>query len=320
LLDRAIVLAIGNPNHQSQLIYNRPRAMLPVLGKPLVARAMERLYRAGIQKFTVVVGAEEGAVAAYLNAHWLSNVSLEFVIQPDHASLTQSLVEVMSRYDQPFLLATYNSLTHANFPENLLERYKNTDEELVICAAPTTLSKSDPTAYGLTENQMVTKIVHERPDEQQSSLLLIGLARCGMQFVHYLTQPGLGSRNQVMDIFTDYVETGGKTLVAETAWVLPVETDYDLLTVNKLLLNDGLDTYILSDIPRSVEIIPPVRVDPKVSIAVGAKIGPHVYLELGCSVGPNAVLNNAVVLENAVVPAGSIWNDVVVSSRSTIQG
>ena len=70
MVDRAIVLAVGSTSHQSQLIYDRPRAMLPVLGKPLVARTMERFYRAGIEKFTVIVGYDEGAVASYLNAHW----------------------------------------------------------------------------------------------------------------------------------------------------------------------------------------------------------------------------------------------------------
>jgi NDP-sugar pyrophosphorylase family protein len=67
LVSCAVVIAVGNIAHQSQLIYNRPRAMLPALGKPLVVRIMDRLYRAGIQKFMVVVGEDEGAVAAYLN-------------------------------------------------------------------------------------------------------------------------------------------------------------------------------------------------------------------------------------------------------------
>jgi NDP-sugar pyrophosphorylase family protein len=318
VVDRAIVLAIGSPTHQSQLIYSRPRAMLPVLGKPLIARAMERLHRADINKFTVVVGAEEGAVAAYLNAHWLSNVSLDFIIQPEHSTLAQSLAQIAVQYDQPFLLTTYNSLTHANFAENLLERYKNTPEELVICGAPTTLSKSVPADYGWIENQAVVKITRDMPDSHQSSLLLINLALCGSQFVRYLAQPS--ARNQLMDIFRDYIESGGRVLAAETAWILPVETDYDLLTVNKFLLSDGQDTYILSEIPRGVEIIPPVRVDPNVSIALGAKIGPSVYLESGCSIGPNVVIRDAVILQNAIVPAGSKWNNVVVSSRARIQG
>jgi NDP-sugar pyrophosphorylase family protein len=318
LIDRAVVLAVGSATHQSQLIYSRPRAMLPVLGKPLVARSMERLYRAGIRKFTVVVGYEEGAVAAFLNTHWLTNVSLEFIIQPDHATLAQSLAEIVTRDDQPFILATYHSLTHSNFPEHLLERYQDSPDDLIICAAPTSLSKAVPSDYAVIEDQRVKAIVREKPNTNQP-LVLLGMARCGTHFVRFLQEKVSSLRNQIMDIFRDYVEAGEKALVAETAWVLPLETDADLLTVNKLLLDDGQDAYILSEIARSIEIIPPVRIDPQVSIAVGAKIGPHVYLESGCSIGPNAVLSNAVVLQNAIVPARSNLNDVVVSSRAIIR-
>ncbi len=319
MVDRAVVLAVGSATHQSQLIYSRPRAMLPVLGKPLVARAMERLHRAGIQKFTIIVGADEGAVASYLNAHWMSNVSLEFIIQPEYGRLGQSLVEVVKRDDHPFILATYNSLTHANFPEHLLTRYEDAQDDLVICGASTTLSRSQPTDFGLVEGQSLKSILREPPQQKQNALMLIAVARCGSHFIQYLQHRVPGTSNQVMDIFRDYLESGESVVAAETAWVLPIETDYDLLTVNKLLLNDGQDAYILSEVARNVEIIPPVRVDPNVSIAVGAKIGPHVYLESGCSIGPNAVLSNAVVLQNAIVPAGSDLSDVVVSSRASIR-
>ena len=50
LVEFAVILAVGSSLHQSQLTYSRPRVMLPVLGKPMVVRTMERLYRAGIHK------------------------------------------------------------------------------------------------------------------------------------------------------------------------------------------------------------------------------------------------------------------------------
>ncbi len=49
MINHAVVVAIGNAVHQSKLIYNRPRAMLPALGKPLVVRVMDRLLRGGVR-------------------------------------------------------------------------------------------------------------------------------------------------------------------------------------------------------------------------------------------------------------------------------
>ena len=96
LVSRAVVIAVGNIAHQSQLTYNRPRAMLPALGKPLVVRIMDRLYRAGIQEYVVVVGEDEGAVAAYLNQHWAPNVSIEFIIQSKEQNLAKTLADIVA--------------------------------------------------------------------------------------------------------------------------------------------------------------------------------------------------------------------------------
>jgi NDP-sugar pyrophosphorylase family protein len=64
-----------------RLTTTRPKAMLPILGQPTIARVMDGYYRAGIRRFTVVVGEQEGAVAAWLSASWHSDVKLPFAMQ-----------------------------------------------------------------------------------------------------------------------------------------------------------------------------------------------------------------------------------------------
>lgn len=292
--------------------------MLPVLGKPLIVRTMERLRRAGIQNYSLILGENEGGVAAYLNSQWLPNVSVEFLVQSGYNGLFQVLQELVKRHQQPFVLIAYNALTHSRFVERLIEKYQDkAPEGIVICGASTTLSNSVPSGFVLVEGQRVKAVEREKSDAQ--SLLLMNLAVCGSEFIEYLISLPPNLRKSALELFTDYLHQGGQVTIAETAWVLPVETDHDLLAANKLLLNDGQDAHILSEIPRTVQVIPPVRIDPQVSISPGAKIGPHVYLESGCSVGANVVLSSAVVLQNAIVPAGSVLHDVVVDSRIKIQ-
>jgi NDP-sugar pyrophosphorylase family protein len=96
---------------------------------------------------------------------------------------------------------------------------------------------------------------------------------------------------------------------------LQIESDYDLLTLNRLLLDDGPDTHILSELPASVQIIPPVRIDPNVSVGQGAQLGPRVYLEAGCSIGHHAIVSNAIVLQNAVIASDSQIDDSIISTR-----
>lgn len=318
MIDCAVIIAVGSPTHTSRLTYNRPRAMLPALGKPLVVRTMDRLFRAGIQNYVVVVGEDEGAVAAYLNTQWLPNVNIEFSLQSSSSSLARTLADIARRREQPFIVTTYGSFVHANFPERLLKQNRDFEDALILAGAPTSLSKAPPPAYAAVEGDQIRYISREKAE---NGLLLMNLAVCGQRVIEFLKglvmNTGTFSK-QLLDLLQLYVQSGGAAQIAETAWSLQLEADYDLLTVNKLLLDDEQDTHILSDLPGTVQIIPPVRIDPQVSIGQGAKIGPRVYLEAGCSIGHHATVSNAIILQNAVIPARSTIHDCIISTRARI--
>ncbi len=320
MISCAVVIAVGSITHQSQLIYNRPRAMLPALGKPLVVRMMDRLHRAGIDKFVVVVGEDEGAVAAYLNQHWVPNAATEFVIQSKKQTLVQTLDEVVQRCAAPFIATSYNSFTHLHFIERLLKAHeRDADNSLLLSGGLASLSNSLQPYYACVANGVV-KIVRE---PQAKALVLSDLAICGSHFVDYLTslpaQDDSAAHSSLISLFRAYVEQGSPASLVETAWTLQVETDYDLLTLCKHLLDEEQDANILSEIPPSVQIIPPVRIDPQVSIGQNASIGPYVYLESGCSIGARANIKNALILSKAVVHAGDSVSDAIVATRAFIR-
>lgn len=320
MVNLAVILAVSSSLHQSQLAYSRPRVMLPVLGKPMVVRIMERLYRAGIQRYVVIVGEDEGAVAAYLNRQWLPNVEIDFVVQSPNSSLTRTLADVSRRYAEPFLVTSYNSFTHVNFPDRLLKRYQEVGDGLVLSGAPVSLSKFAPYAFAEMKDGLVVDILSTNA-ANPALPMLSNLAICGSDFVTFLSNLLVNTRvfsRQLMEVLRLYVQAGRPTYLAETAWLLPIEADYDLLTLNRQLLDDEQDTHILSELPSSVQVIPPVRIDPNVSVGQGAKLGPRVYLEAGCSVGHHSTLANTMVLQNAVISANSHIDDLIVSTRARI--
>jgi NDP-sugar pyrophosphorylase family protein len=321
-MDCAVILAVGSPAHQSQLTYNRPRAMLPALGRPLVVRMMDRLYRSGIQEYTVVVGEDDGSVASYLNAHWAPDVKVNFVFHATQDSLLKTLGKIAREYRQPFVITSYNSFIHPNFPERLTKHYHDYGDELMLSGAATTLSRGQNHYFALTDDHRVSEITTEVTAGQQA-LTLTDLALCGQRFVDFLaaqSERGTGLlHRELMQVFRYYVGLGMPTFVTETAWTLQVETDDDLLTLQKHLLDEEQDAHILSELPASVQVVPPVRIDPQVSVGQGATIGPYVYLESGCSVGHKAVVRNSLILNRAAVGAGETVSNVIVSTRARIQ-
>jgi NDP-sugar pyrophosphorylase family protein len=292
--------------------------MLPIMGKPMVVRAMDLLYRAGIRRFMVVVGEDEGAVASYLSSHWMPNVAVEFAIQA--TSLTRTLAEITHRDQQPFIITSYNTFVHGNFLERLLHRYHERGDGLALSGAAMSLSKSENHHYAQVDQQAVTQIT-SGTTAPKDAFILSNLAVCGEPFINFLS--GLTVNTQTftrnwLDLARLYVERGNTATVTDAAWILQVETDIDLLTINRLLLDEALDAHILSELPGTVQIVPPVRIDPQVSIGQGAVIGPHAYLESGCSIGQGAVVRRAVVLQNAVIPAKETISDMIVSSKMRI--
>lgn len=319
MIQRAVIFAVGHPQHKSQLAYNRPRAMLPALGKPLVVRTMNRLLNFGIKHFITVVGENEGAVAAYLNSTWVPNAKVEFILKTNYESVAQVLARIVRQDNSPFIIASYNSFTHSQFPETLLKYHNDNPKSLILSGAQMSLSKSPQRYYAIMEGQRVKEITSDKPTDKRAPALA-NLVICGADFIEHLsTIQGTGSfHKQLMDIIQEYIRAQGEAILVESAWTLQIETDADLLTLSKHLLDEGQDAHILSELPYTVQVVPPVRIDPQVSVGQGAKIGPYVYLEKGCSVGHEAVVQNAMVLQQATVPAKAKISGVIASTIGMI--
>jgi UDP-N-acetylglucosamine diphosphorylase / glucose-1-phosphate thymidylyltransferase / UDP-N-acetylgalactosamine diphosphorylase / glucosamine-1-phosphate N-acetyltransferase / galactosamine-1-phosphate N-acetyltransferase len=321
MIEGAVIVAVGNTSHQSQLIYNRPRTMLPALGKPLVVRMMDRLARTGLSHFVVIVGEMEGEAAAHLSKHWLPNVSLEFVMKTNRDSLHDTFVDVAQRYAKPLLYTRYNAFTHPSLPASVLKKQQEMGEGLMLAGAPQTLSKQAHQGYTIARDgvHVSALLPPDNATTNDKRLLMSDLVVCGAHFMAFVAKQPKHSdpqRNKPIEaLFAQYLaESGGSAGVVQTAWTLPIQHDADLLTMHRNLLDEGQDANILSELPDSVTIIPPVRIDPHVSVAPNAVIGPYVYLERGSSVGAGAVIKQALVLQNATIkPQEQISNQIMYS-------
>lgn len=321
MVDLAVIIAAGTQHYHSQLMNQRPWAVLPTLGKPMVVRVMDRLYRAGIERYVVIVGDTEGEVAGYLSKLWKPNVTVEFELKNSTTSLHQALVKIARRYQQPFLVTTYNSFSHNRLPESLRNQHQQNENQVILTGATTTLSLAQEHYYAVTDAQQVYNITEVQPADEKA-YILSDLAIIGKDMVQHLSSSperlSAQQGRQLLGIIQAYVRGGGAARMVESAWTLHVEQDADVLTINKYLLEEGQDAHILSELPYTVQIVPPVRIDPQVSVGQGAKIGPFVYLEHGCRVGHRATLSNVVVFGDATVNAEETVTNALITPRGRI--
>lgn len=323
MIDSAVILAISASTQRSLLTENRPQAMLPALGKPMVVRVMERLYLAGIRRYYVVVGINEGAVASYLNKQWKPDAKIEFVMKSNE-SLPYILSKTARRIDRPFLIASFNAFTYERFIESLLKEHDNYPDYLILTGAQLTLSPDATNYFATLDARQVKAIGQQKPAKGTQQLVLSEMAICGQHFLDHIKaleeKQATDYGKTIYQIAQKYATAQDAQVMAhETSWILNVDKDKDLLTLNKRLLEDSHDSHILSELPYTTRVIPPVRIDPQVSVGQGVVIGPYVYVERGSSIGYGAKIKNALILEHSSVPAESDIDGSIVTRQGIVK-
>ncbi|MBN1201340.1 MAG: NTP transferase domain-containing protein [Anaerolineae bacterium] len=315
MIQQAVILAAGHGSRLGVLTKDRPKSMLPILGKPIVARVMDHMREAGIRQFIVVVGENEGAVASYLSGSWHPDTEVRFALQSIPTGTVDALLLAAPYIDGPFLLSSVDNLTSPEHVKALLaQANSNPDQDVVLSLLPATPDVIRKSSDVILNGDHVIAI-EEKPAAPRGSWAGIMLYAFSRRFLDYLPQVEVSPRGEreIVSGIQAYLHDGGRVGAVQTDWRLHLTGGSDLLAINRHFLEQGRDTHILSEIPGSVYIIPPVRIDPNVSVGQGAHIGPHVYLESGAAVGQGAVVRNSVVLNRAVIPAGEHCDGQIVS-------
>jgi NDP-sugar pyrophosphorylase family protein len=314
-IDQAVIIAAGTGIGLGQLTKDRPKAMLPVLGKPIVVRVMDRIHEAGIQHFVVVVGENEGEVASYFNGGWVPDCKVQIVLQPSPRGPADALLCASNYITGPFLLASCNHLAPGSQITTLVKRFQAGSADMVLSVVP--FGEDTAGLPGVKANEDLVTSISLEPATQRRSLSAFMLYACGKRILNH-TNASTSTDAEIANAVQSLIASGARVGFATADWHMQLNREVDLLTINKRFLREGRDTHILSEIPGSVHIIPPVRIDPQVSVGQGAKIGPNVYLESGAHVGQEAVIWDSVVLKNADIASREVVHGQIVGRRLRI--
>lgn len=306
MIQQAVILAAGRGTRLGQLTKDRPKSLLPVLGKPIVVRVMDRMREAGIRRFVVVIGPQEGEIASYLSSSWYPDTEIQFAIQPTPTGTVDALQLAAVHIDSPFLLSSVDNLTSTEHVQNLVAHFNAHDALIaVLSLLPAPPEKIRQSADVIIEGDVITAI-REKPADPQGEHASIMLYAFAEEFLGYLAKVDTYVRGErdVSSAVQRAIEDGQSVGYVTTGWRLHLTNEVDLLAINRQFLQEGRDTHILSEIPGSVHIIPPVRIDPRVSVGQHATVGPNVYLETGSTIGQAATVADSIVLTGGTVPAG----------------
>ncbi len=108
LISQAVILAAGRGTRMGSMTHDIPKPMLPIHGRPMIDHILERLQKAGIERFLIVIGYHGETIQEHFGKE--NSVSVEFVRQnPVNGTGSGALLAQDFARRQPFLL-TYGDI------------------------------------------------------------------------------------------------------------------------------------------------------------------------------------------------------------------
>ena len=308
---QGVILAAGKGTRLGKLTTNRSKAMLPILGKPIVERVMEDMVANGVEDFILVISPDDRHITRYFREESGLGVRVRFITQPEPLGMAKALQCAAPFITGDFILSAFDNLVSAGHVWRMIERFEEADQPEAVLS----LMRVEPERWGSVaivemEGGWVKQII-EKPgrEEAASDLASLPLYLFTPRILDYLPRVGLSQRGEyeLQDAIQMLIEGEGRVCGVMAEGRLNLTDAADLLAINLYYLSKTSEQQELSlrEVGLGTRFIPPVYIGSGTRIGAYCRIGPQVYIEGDCWIGDLALIREAVILRGVRIPAGS---------------
>ena len=263
----------------------RPKPMLPVADRPLVAHTADAAVAAGVDELVFVVGYEQETVRAYFGEEY-RGVPVSYAVQSEQLGTAHAVRAAREHLDGAFAVLNGDDLYD---PDALAA---------LLAGGPAvgTYEVADPRPYGVFESTdgTVTDIV-EKPDEPPSNQVNVGAYVFPAEAREWLDVPKSERGEHELTDVLDRVVEGCEVQAVEIDRWLGVGRPWELLEANEWKLG-ALDRDIRGDVAEDATLRGPVVVEEGATVEPGVVVEGPALIRAGASVGPNAYVRGRTLL------------------------
>jgi glucose-1-phosphate thymidylyltransferase len=308
---KALVLCAGRGTRLAPLTLTRPKAAVPVAGRPVLTQILHYLDRQGLT--------EVGVVVAPGQQEWLqrepepAGMRIHYMVQERPLGIADA-VRAAQGYlgDEPFLLYLGDNLTNASLA-GPLQRFASEQEEALLLLRPV----PNPTAFGVAElaGERVVA-VWEKLLQPPTNLAIAGiyLFRPVIHQAIAAIQPSARGEYEITDAIQALIGSGaavGGALL--DGWWQDMGSMGGLLAANRLLLADLSSAINPRAWLQDVDLTGPVWIGPGASVEESRLIGP-------VWVGPGAVVRRATIGPNVSLGASALVLEAALDQAILLPG
>jgi len=313
---QAVVLAAGMGTRLRPVTADRSKAMVPVLGRPLVERALLPFVENGICDFVFVISPEDSEITRHFTERTSLDITARFVIQEERLGTAHALGIAAPFLSGRFAVSACDSLVDESHVRALLAEGDGPDAVLsLLDVEPEMLCRS-----GVVEldGERIRRIV-EKPSRENAPSNTVSLP-------HYVfsprlleilpsVEPSVRGEFELQDAIQGLIDGGRTVIGVRAAKRFQVSSPEDLLELTRRLFSDGSESFRIGPdaVSPGMALVEPFHIEPGTVLGDGCEIGPEVYLESGCYIGDGAVVRRSVVLRGGRVTGGETVEDRVVT-------
>jgi len=301
-IKQAVILAAGKGSRLHPITTNRPKAMLPILGKPIIERVMEALKVNGIDDFILVVGQGDRNIKRYFQRESQIDVNMRFVHQPERLGMADALRWAAPLIDNDFVLSACDNLIPGEDIGRMLSLWRSNDPiNAILTLLPIEYEKISSAGIVSMDGEWVTAII-EKPSLEQAPTNIASLPLYCLpnEILGYLPEVPLSHRGEyeLQDAIQLLINRRGGVRGLKVNNRLTLTRPSDLLDINLQYLQN--DTHQPQLQPLSVgdntKLITPLFIEQDTSIGNNCTIGPNVYIERGSTIGDGSIIKDAIIL------------------------
>lgn len=316
---QGVILAAGKGSRLHPITLDRSKAMLPILGKPIVERVMEMLVRSGIDDLILVVSPDDRDISRYFRVESTIAADVRFVYQPERKGMANALSCAAPLITGDFVLSACDNLVSQSDIERLVTSMKtNRKPSGVLALLPVEPERLGSVGIVEMEGPWVKRIVEKpQPEEAPSDISSLPLYAFSERILDYLPEVPLSPRGEyeLQDAIQMLIERDGRVGGVLVERRLTLTNAADLLALNREYLIHGGDRPQLAPttVGPNTNLVTPLRIEQGTIIGSNCTIGPNVYIERDCRVGDGVTMRDAVILRGAEVADGTTIIDEVVA-------
>lgn len=290
--------------------YTKPKPLINVAGKPVLAHILDKLSVLDISEYIFVVGYLGDQIAEFIENDYDLPAPATYVVQEEMLGQSHAIYLTKDHLnEEPVFIVFGDHIFETEF-----DRIKNPTSDAVIYVKQV----DDPRKYGvvmLNEQEHVINFV-EKAEEPPTDLAIIGLyyINNGTKLVEALRWQ-IESETKTKGEFyiadaLQYLVDGGMIFGIETVpeW-LDCGNPEAVLTANRYLLGRGDLDNSQDMMGNGSIIIPPVSIDPSAKIS-NAIIGPNVTVGRNCEID-SSIIRDSIVNEGATIKEALLQESIV---------